>query len=182
MKNNSVLLWVLILTLANISPASAQDDNRYRYEDKRIRVSITPRTPEQTTAFYYARGFPDPVINELKQQCFLTISIHNLSKQTLVHDVEQWTITSSGQPVERLGRQYWFAWFRSHDINLAVQSTFRWTLLPDSLDFFPAEGEGGNIIIPYTDKPVSMRMQFKLVSNMETQPFHIDFPAIRCAR
>ena len=182
MKKISMVYGFCIMTLAGMPSSFAQNNNRYHYQDDRVRISITPRTPEMTTAFYYARGFPAKVIDTLKKQCFLTITIRNTSRDTLQHNIGKWVITSSGQPVMPLTRQYWFDWFRSQNIPLSIQSTFRWTLLPDALDFFPGEGEGGNIILPYTDQPFSVQMKFKLISNNMTQPFNVTFPEVRCAR
>lgn len=41
----------------------------------------------------------------------------------------------------------------------ARQPTFRWTLLPENLDFQPDEREGGNIMLPRTRDPL-LRLKF----------------------
>lgn len=113
-----------------------------------LHITFTPRTPEQMAAFYEARGFPAPMVEALKQQCFITVGIHNLSDQVIWLDLSSWKFTADGKPLLRRHRSWWKQKWEQMGIPLASQSTFRWTLLPEQLDYFPGEHEGGNILLP----------------------------------
>ena len=104
-----------------------------------VRVRLLPRSPEQIAAFYEARGFPKPAIAALKKQCFITVGIRNKSKSIVWLDMSTWRFESANGPVTRLDRNYWKSYWKSLPLEQRFQSTFRWTLIPESLDFRPDE-------------------------------------------
>jgi hypothetical protein len=127
-----------------------------QYDSPELAVGLMPRTPLQIAAFYEARGFNKSMIEKLKQQCFITVWIHNKSSQVIWLDLAQ--------------------------LPLAHQSTFRWTLLPEILDFQPDEREGGNIVLPRDDKTIDIQATFPTGVDKSGMPITIRFNKIQCAK
>jgi len=67
-------------------------------------------------------------------------------------------------------------------IPLEHQSTFRWTLLPEILDFQPEEREGGNIILPRSDQPMQIHASFPTRADKSGDPLTVIFNNIKCAK
>lgn len=141
------LITLTLLLNLLLSPA-LQAKDKARYDDKALRVGLTVRTPQQMAAFYEARGFSKAMIDEIRQQCFITVYVKNKSSDILWLDLSQWQFSQQGQTVTRLDRAHWKQHWSAMNIPLSHQSIFRWTLLPERLDFHPDEREGGNIILP----------------------------------
>lgn len=68
------------------------------------------------------------------------------------------------------------------NIPQAHQSTFRWTLLPEQLDFRPNEAEGGNIILPWQDKPITIHAIFNTDKDKFAKPIEIKLDDISCKK
>lgn len=141
-----------------------------------------PRPPQQIAAFYEARGFSKPMIEKLKQQCFITVWVHNKSSHVIWLELPQWRFSNTNGVVERRDRHYWKAVWNKMQIPLAHQSTFRWTLLPETLDFQPDEREGGNIILPRDYRPIHIQATFPTQTDKFGTPITVSFNNIQCAK
>ncbi len=162
-----------LAVLANMQPFTVTTDE--------LQISFTPRTPDQMGSFYEARGFPGKMREILKQQCFITVGIRNTSNKKIWLDVSSWTFTAAGKTLKREHRDYWKKRWQEMGIPLSKQSTFRWTLIPETLDYLPGEHEGGNIVLPFTDKPISMTATFATGDNKQGKPITITTDKLFCA-
>lgn len=150
--------------------------------DQGVELSFTPRTPQQMAAFYEARGFPQAMIEILSQQCFITVRVHNKSKDVVWMDLASWQFSSNGQTVHRYHRNEWKKRWQDMNMPQASQSTFRWTLLPEKLDYQPDEAEGGNIILPATDTPLTLELDFRTGADKQGSVIHIRYQSLYCAQ
>ncbi|MGV6825509.1 MAG: hypothetical protein ACWA5Q_00910 [bacterium] len=146
-----------------------------------LQLLMFPRSPNQMVAFYTGRKFPAEMIDILEQQCFVTIGIHNRGLNKLWLNLENWEFEHDGKPLQRLDRQYWLNRWSDMGMPQAKISTFRWTLIPEKLDYLPGEQEGGNIILPRVKGPVTLRAKFKIGENQEMKPLRIEFDQLFCA-
>jgi len=169
-------VFILFLFVAT-SPA----DEKPGYQSEKLTVRLVPRTPQQIAAFYIARGFTEQMVDVLRRQCFITISIKNTSQQIIWLDLSNWQFRNSDGDIQRLDRKYWFARWKDMRIPLAHQSIFRWTLLPEQLDFRPGEREGGNIILPRDNKAISIQARFATGADKNGSPILVKLDNIRCA-
>jgi len=160
----------------------ANPTNQYQYSNKKIRIRLLPRSPEQIAAFYEGRGFSKEMVNKLKQVCFITTGIHNKTQQILWHNLTYWHFTTKNGDIKRYTRHYWKNEWEKMGIPLAHQSTFRWTLLPDALDFRANEHEGGNIILPFTAEPFTLTARFKTGKDKAGMPIEIKIENLQCRR
>jgi len=177
--------FIPIIFLLNFSFTElvyAKKDSKPVYKSKQLQVSLSPRKPEQMAAFYEGRGFSKEMINLLKQQCFITVGIHNKSNDIIWHDLSNWTFQTAGKTINDYERSHWKQLWKKMKIPMAHQSTFRWTLLPPELDFRPNEHEGGNIIFPYTETEILLTAEFRTKSDKTGKPIKITINNIFCAK
>lgn len=167
--------------LMSICVAQAGASGTYTHDSTRLTVGLDARTPQQIAAFYEARGFSRPMIELLSGQCYITVFIYNKSQDIIWLDLDQWRFGNAEGSVERLDRDFWRRRWQTMNIPLAHQSTFRWTLLPEQLDFRPDEREGGNIILPRTGRSFTVTARFDTGADRSGAPIHITFNDVQCA-
>jgi hypothetical protein len=168
------LLCAWLLACPPPSAAGAAEDA--------LDMELRPRTPEQVSAFYAARGFPRPMVEILARHCFITVRIHNTSDRVIWLELANWRFTAAGQTLVRQHRDEWKSRWQAMDMPLASQSTFRWTLLPETLDFQPGEQEGGNIILPPTTAPISVQAEFATGEDKEGPVIRRRFDHLYCGQ
>jgi len=148
---------------------------------EQIEIQLAPRTPDQLMSFYEARGFPSEMIDILSQQCFITVRIHNKSKDKIWHNLANWQFSHNGKPLQREHRNYWLDKWHSMNMPQASISTFRWTLIPETLDYLPDEEEGGNIILPRVTGPISVKASFATGDDKQGPVLNIKYDKLYCA-
>lgn len=138
----------LLLTGLVFAALPAQSQTGRQYEGEGIVLHVSPRTPEQIAAFYEARGFSRAAIDALTQTCFVTVSLHNRSGDTVWLELARWRfIDEQGRDVPRRDRRYWNALWEKIGVPPANRSTFGWTQLPEARDLQPSEPVGGNVTL-----------------------------------
>ena len=178
-KHKIYYVFYIISGLLFFSNLSAM--TKAQYESKLLTVKISTNAPQSISAFYEARGFQKKMLDILRQHCFVSVFIRNKSKDFIWLNLSQWKLTNADGEITRLDRNYWKAKWQTMDIPLAHQSIFRWTLIPEQLDFHPNEREGGNIILPRLDKPFNITATFPTKADKQGSPITINFNNIECA-
>lgn len=171
----------MMINLALILLASAQIVQPVAVKTAALEMKFMARTPDQMVSFYEARGFPKAMLDVLKHQCFITVGIQNNSDDKIWLDLSTWTFSSAGKPIKREHRDYWKKRWQEMDIPLSKQSTFRWTLIPETLDYLPDEHEGGNIVLPFTKEPISVTATFATGENKQGEKISITIDKLFCA-
>lgn len=169
---------LLIILSAAVGTAATQPGELIT---ERIEIQFVPRSPNQLMSFYEARGFPAEMIDVLSEQCFITIRIHNRSDEKIWHDLASWQFSHNGEPLEREHRNHWLEKWHAMNMPQASISTFRWTLLPEQLDYLPDEQEGGNIILPRVDGPINLRARFATGDDKQGNAINIEYDGLYCA-
>lgn len=180
MYKNIVKLTLFMAISLPLQNVLAAGDSRPSIENDSFRLRLSPRTPSQIAAFYEARGFPEFAINELKQTCFIGIGLRNKSRDIVWFDLSNWRITTPDGTLQRYLRSHWKKRWQELGLEKRFQSTFRWTLLPEQLDFRAFETEGGNITLPRTSKPMTITGQIMLGKN-RSKLVNVRFEGVRCA-
>lgn len=146
-----------------------------------LEIEFTPRTANQMGSFYEARNFPKVMLDILKQQCFITVGIQNNSDKKIWLDLSNWEFSSNDKIIKREHRDYWKTQWKNMDIPLSKQSTFRWTLIPESLDYLPGEREGGNIVLPFTKDHITIKATFATGEKKQGKKITITTDKLFCA-
>ncbi len=171
------ILYTLIAAAAGAAPASPPPG----VVNEHIEVHFAPRSPNQIMSFYEARGFPEHMIDILSRECFITVGIHNKSNDVIWHELANWQFSRNGEPLHRKHRNYWLSKWKAMNMPQASISTFRWTLVPETLDYLPDEREGGNIILPRVEGPISIRASFATGKDKGGEVIEIEYKQLYCA-
>lgn len=145
-------------------------------------VVLRPRTPEQMSAFYEARGFPRAALERIGDACFVTVHLRNRSKRVIWLDLAKWTIRSAGQPLTRLDRDYWQAQWDDIKLRQASRSTFGWTLLPETRDLQPDEPVGGNVVFPGQIRHFDMTLNLPTGQQQQGETITLEFKNVDCPK
>ena len=96
-------------------------------------------------------------------------------------DLDDWEFKSGTKTVVRVSRTQWPSRWKQMGVPLAAQSTFRWTLLPELLDFRPDEHEGGNIVLVRTKEEFSLQAPFLLGADKKSGRIIAHIDNLKCA-
>ena len=151
------------------------------YAAEPISISFKARTPDQMGSFYEARGFPTAMLDIIRQQCLITTGIQNNSKDIVWLEMKNWHFSVDGKVVIRKTRDQWKKYWTEMGMPLSKQATFHWTQIPDVLDYLPGEKEGGNVVIPRTNKAITIEATFATGKDKKGKPFTVKFENIYCA-
>jgi len=172
-------LW-LILSVSAIT-AYAAEEGPVEYEDDEVYMRLVIRSKDQLSAFYVGRGFPQNAIDEILKTCFITPLVRNKTLDALWVEPDSWSFIGDNQPIARIKRDYWDKPWKDTGLSLAHQSTFGWTLMPETRDLRIDEGVGGTVAIPMQAKPFTLKARFNTGLNKEGKPKIIEFKGITCA-
>jgi len=143
-----------------------------------LAFSASTRTPEQTTAFYAARGFPEVMVREIAATCFVTVGLQNRRDEVVWLELDQWRFTdAAGKPVARITRPEWSRKWEAMNVPLSARATFGWTQMPESRDLQPGEPVGGNVAVVAPTSPFSLNARFRTASGKQID---IVVPGLQC--
>lgn len=176
-------IWFAILTLSlyHFSAQAAENQPAYSIDNEKFRIRLIPRTPDQIASFYEGRGFPKDAIAYIRTRCFITVGIRNKSREPVWLELANWRFISKSGEFSRFDRRYWRQHWQQLGLALRFQSTFRWTLLPEILDFRFDEREGGNIVLPRGHGPFTITASFATGKHKRGGLIKVTFKNVRCA-
>jgi len=174
-------LWMIVFGcfLFSASAYAVDEKSPSGFENTQLRLQLFPWSTEQMAAFFEARGFPTIMIETLSAYCFFTATIQNKRNDVLQLDLTDWRFISQDEELQRIPRSQWPPIWKKMNIPLASQSTFRWMLLPETLNFYAYEKEGGNIVLKKTGVSFSLQARFGLGEN--TEPVTATVNNLQCA-
>lgn len=70
---NIIPLLVIVSNMQAVQPVFVSTSE--------MTLELTPRSPDQMGSFYEARGFPKPMLDVLKKQCYISVRIANISQK-----------------------------------------------------------------------------------------------------
>lgn len=175
---------IVVAMLVAASSLLQAAESRPVFESDQIMVRIFPRTPNQMAGFYEARGFPREMVDVLSGFCFMTVVVHNKTKDVFWLNLDDWKFVSisNADEVQRVHRNQWPPRWKKMNMPMASQSTFRWTLLPESLEFFPDEHEGGNVVLVSTMEVFSLQASFATGKSKSKGRIVMRINNLRCAK
>lgn len=179
--HKTIYTSVLLLLFSGVCHAADTNPVRPEIDNKDFTLRLAPRTPNQMAAFYEARGFPKFAVDEIKQTCFITVGLRNNSNTIVWFDLSNWHFTTAKGPLQRILREDWKKRWNELGLDERFQSTFRWTLAPEQLDFRPNEREGGNLTLPRTDDPITITGSITVGKHRNRQ-YDVKFENIHCAQ
>ncbi len=94
-------------------------------------LKLTQRLPDQTRAFFLARGFNAKQSDMIATSCVFQSMMKNTGKNSVIElDLSKWKVTHGGQQQTLHTREVWTKLWQQQKADMAAQIAFEWSLLP----------------------------------------------------
>ncbi len=115
---------------------------RWTLREGPLRFDLVQRLPDQTRAFFLARGFPKAEADRLAEACVFQAIGRNTGtpgQAPAVHiDLGQWRVRAGGSEAPPLLKEQWLDdWGRSGAVSPPARLAFRWATFPSVQTFEP---------------------------------------------
>ncbi|MFO7602473.1 MAG: hypothetical protein R6X06_01515 [Gammaproteobacteria bacterium] len=110
-------------------------------------VRLVQRLPDQTRAFFQARGFSNAHAELIAQSCVFQTVFKNTSNLTtpaaLEYNLHDWTVHDNGTSRKMKMREHWKQEWQEREVPLAAQLAFEWALYPTQQVYQPGDYNWG---------------------------------------
>jgi hypothetical protein len=96
-------------------------------------IRLTQRLPDQTRAFFLARGFKFETADYIARQCVFQTMFKNVAPRdtgTIELNLQDWQVHSDQAQHGLLTRGHWERLWQERGVSRAAQIAFEWSLLP----------------------------------------------------
>jgi len=94
-------------------------------------LKLTQRLPDQSRAFFMARGFTAEQANMIATNCAFQSMMKNTGSDSVIKlDLSQWTVKHNNQQHSLRTREVWKPVWKKLKADPAAQIAFEWALLP----------------------------------------------------
>lgn len=143
-----------------------------------ISIQLVQRAPDQTRAFFLARGFSSTDADTIGQSCVFQTIFRNDGKQSLTYDLSDWKIMYQGKPLALQTRERWEERWLAKKVNQATRIAFNWSLLPTRQGFEPGDYNWGMISFGL---PPGASLDLSMILIVDGKPIRAEMPSIVCA-
>lgn len=110
-------------------------------QDGAFSLQLIQRLPDQTRAFYMARGFSRTIANDLGTQCVLQAIGKNTSApahgKSISYDLHDWVVRFDSNVRTIKFKEQWDAEWDQQGVSKASRLAFRWATFPTQQAFEP---------------------------------------------
>ena len=110
-------------------------------------LRLVQRVPDQTRAFFLARGFTNDNAELIAQSCVFQTVFKNTSHQTspspLQYNLKEWTVLFENQARKMKLREDWKPEWIKREVPIAAQLAFEWALYPTWQVYQPGDYNWG---------------------------------------
>ncbi|MGD2055511.1 MAG: hypothetical protein PVJ15_01795 [Gammaproteobacteria bacterium] len=112
-----------------------------------LEVELVQRLPDQTRAFFLARGFPAAVADEIAVSCIFQTIVRNAGSSTqalpVSVDLALWRILHAGREDGIRLKEAWMNSWPRDKVSEASRLAFRWATFPTRQEFLPGDYNWG---------------------------------------
>lgn len=139
------VVLTVTLTLFSVSTVSAQgvvltgvDKTAklpfWEWRTDVVSIRFVQRLPDQTRAFFMARGFSKQHAEQIAQSCVFQTVYKNISvpsdQHIISYDMTEWEVIHHGQSQHPKTREQWTQQWKKQQISQSSLIAFEWALLP----------------------------------------------------
>jgi hypothetical protein len=149
MLMNSMKILQLLLTLfvsgtplaAEVVQSANEDTGlrKWQLQEGSLEIELVQRLPDQTRAFFMARGFSAAIAEEIAVSCIFQTIIRNTSGTdaggTIGIDQAQWRVLHAGREQGVRLKEPWIASWPEGMVGEASRLAFQWALFPTQQEF-----------------------------------------------
>lgn len=145
-------------------------------------LRLVQRLPDQTRAFFMARGFSREAVELVAQSCVFQTVFKNTSNTTdpdvLEYDLRDWVIQSGGRTQGMKTREDWAIIWTEQGAPKAARIAFEWALFPTRQSYNPGDYNWGMSIF---DLAPGTRFGLTVVWKQHGERHTAEIEAIQCA-
>ena len=105
----------------------------WQWQETGILFRLTQRLPDQTRAFFAARGFDKPAREKIALACVFQSEFRNIATDNIElvkYDLSEWRVQIHGKTRSLLLREDWESIWQKRDLPRSARIAFEWALLP----------------------------------------------------
>jgi hypothetical protein len=139
------------------------------------------RLPDQTRAFFLARGLPETVVEAIAGSCVFQVEVRNLSPAggpSVNVTLESWRVIHNGISTPPRLAEDWQQEFRNRSVPQEAAIALRWSLFPGEQAFEPGDYNWG--MVSYGPKP-NARFDLALVWREGSEKHQTTIAGLVCA-
>ena len=115
----------------------------WEWREAGVSLQLVQRLPDQTRAFFQARGFSSAAAERIANACIFQTIFRNESKQPLGYLLDDWRILHQGASEKLMTRERWDEVWQEGEASQAARIALRWSLLPTRQRFEPGDYNWG---------------------------------------
>lgn len=141
---------------------------------------LTQRLPDQTRAFFLARGFSAGDADYIARQCVFQSMLKNVAdagKGPLTYDLDEWRVSEGEHGHGLLTREHWDRLWQERNVATAQRIAFEWSLLPTQQSYLSGDYNWG--MTSYGLKP-GTRFDLVFSWQMHGKPHSARIDGIEC--
>ncbi len=157
MQRQLIVTSILLPTMLLMAPGHADvavtsDANNLKtwtLSEDALKLQLVQRLPEQTKAFFLARGFPSAVADDIANSCvFQLIGMNAASADDPTEvriDLRAWRILQDGKAAPLKLKEVWAQQW-SDDVPVGARVAFRWATFPTDQVYHPADDHNWGMV------------------------------------
>ncbi len=150
----------------------------WRWQADGVSVYLAQRLPDQTRAFFLARGFDRASADRVAAACVLQLEIRSLGAGVVEADLRRWRSLGRDGSRPLLLREEWERRWRAAGLPRAQRIAFRWALFPSRVRYGPGDYNWGMIVL---GRPPGSRVDLVLRLAVDGRPVAPVIPDVECA-
>lgn len=151
----------------------------WRLRDSALELEVIQRLPDQTRAFFEARGFRAGEVEEIAGACIMQAILRNVSDDAVVEvDLTNWRRTAADSTGPLRLRDDWKPVWEGAGVSQPARIAFNWALFPTRQRFSPGDYNWG--MMSFALAPGSV-FDLHLEWREDTVEYENVMPGIRCA-
>lgn len=123
----------------------------WELRDAGISLRLVQRQPDQTRAFFMARGFSREAVERIAQRCVFQTVFKNVSAgahaATIEYDLRDWTVRGADADARLLTREYWAEQWLKLGVAKSARIAFEWALFPTRQIYHPGDYNWGMSVV-----------------------------------
>ena len=147
-----------------------------------LEIELVQRLPDQTRAFFMARGFSPAIAGEIAVSCIFQTIIRNPGSHaeggTVSVDLSQWRVIHDGGELALRLKEPWIASWPETAVSEASRLAFQWALFPTQQEFLADDYKWGMTAIGL---PPGSVFDLDVVWQADGKPRTARLAALECA-
>ncbi len=151
----------------------------WKWTHQGISLRLVQRLPDQTRAYFLAKGFPRNVADMLATSCFFGSMFRNDGSLPMDFDLRQWKVVHNGRETGLKVREIWKQKFQGRkDIPRSARIALNWSLMPTVQHFEPGDYNWGMTVYGL---PPGETFDLHLKIVLDGKPLETVIPGLQCA-